>query len=518
MRGALAYVGAVILAAAMFAGGGVSGCVFYLNPLCTDQIRNGEETGIDCGGTCGPCAIGSSCGKDTDCEDSFCKSGTCTALPCADGKKGEQETDIDCGGGTCRKCAGGRQCVVDSDCFGPLPGANGTCTPGSNTCASLTTVSFADAVSYDSGPKAYALFAGDLDGDKDLDLAVANEYGNSVSVFLNNGAGTFQSLPAPFTTGDYPTGIAIADFNNDNKLDVVTADYHGDSISVLLGTGMGQLAAKASYPTAKLAETSTLTVGDLNGDGNLDVVATNPSTNPGGEPNPPPGSVSQFLGRGDGTFAPAINLPVGISGAAIPYSAAIGDFDGDRMNDLAIADNRSGTIFVRLGNGDGTFKPEVPYTEGGTRDYILITRDVNLDGNLDLVCANRGSDNVSVLLGRGDGTFKKVILASTGSSNPKDPNAPRSPGAGPYSVAVVDFNLDGVPDVITANFMTGNATVLLGIGDGHFEAPIDAGATGKFSYGVAVGDFNGDGKPDFATANAADSIDSTVTVKLSTSH
>ena len=94
MRGALAYVGAAILAAAMFAGGGVSGCVFYLNPLCTDQIRNGEETGIDCGGTCGPCAIGASCGKDTDCDDSFCKGGTCTAFPCGDGQKGEQETDV----------------------------------------------------------------------------------------------------------------------------------------------------------------------------------------------------------------------------------------------------------------------------------------------------------------------------------------------------------------------------------------------------------------------------------------
>src|SRR5512140_3695402 len=126
----LAYFGAAVLAAAMFAGGGGSGCVFYLNPLCNDKIRNGEETGVDCGGTCGPCAIGASCGKDSDCDDSFCKGGTCTAFPCADGKKDEQETDVDCGGGTCRKCSGGRQCVVDSDCF-----SSGGCTPGVNTCS-----------------------------------------------------------------------------------------------------------------------------------------------------------------------------------------------------------------------------------------------------------------------------------------------------------------------------------------------------------------------------------------------
>jgi hypothetical protein len=119
------------------------------------------------------------------------------------------------------------------------------------------------------------------------------------------------------------------------------------------------------------------------------------------------------------------------------------------------------------------------------------------------VCSNRGSDNVAVLLGRGDGTFKRALLADTGT------------GTGPYSIAVADFNQDGVPDLATANFMTSTGTVLIGIGDGTFETAINAGATGEFSYGVAVGDFNGDGKPDFATANAASN---NVTVKISTSH
>jgi hypothetical protein len=112
------------------------------------------------------------------------------------------------------------------------------------------------------------------------------------------------------------------------------------------------------------------------------------------------------------------------------------------------------------------------------------------------------------LLGRGDGTFKKAIVSPTG----KD--------SGPYTVAVADFNLDGVPDLVTANFgnfvrPNGSGSVLLGIGDGHFEAPLDFGPTGKNSYGVVAGDFNGDGKPDFATAN---SFSNDVTVKLSTSH
>jgi len=486
VTGAMAVAVAVIVLVGVGAGG--SGCVFYLNPQCTDLIHNGDETDIDCGGTCGKCNVGDRCNADADCDESTCSNGRCVPLPCANGVKDGQETDIDCGGPTCHKCAGARSCAAGGDCF------SGMCVAATRTCFSLPTVSFASSVSYPSGNKGYALFAGDLDGDGDLDLAAANELDSQIAVFVNNGAGVFTRL-TPITTGAYPTGGAITDMNRDGIADVVTADYHGNSVSVLLGLGgrTGMLAAKTSYATVPGAETSNLAVGDLNGDGNPDVVATNPLSS----------SVSELLGHADGTLDPAIDLPVGIIGSSAPYSAAIGDFDGNGTNDLAIADSQSGTIVVRLGNGDGTFQPEVPYREGGVSPYILITRDVNRDGHLDLVCANRSSDDVSVLLGRGDGAFRKPIVSSTGK------------GTGPYSIDVADFNQDGAPDVITANYKSSTASVLLGVGDGSFEAVLDTGPTGQVSYGVATGDFNKDGKPDFATANA---ISNDVTVRLSTSH
>jgi hypothetical protein len=480
----------VLVGIAIGAALGLSGCVFYLNPQCNDQIRNGDETGLDCGGgTCGSCNLGDSCKVDSDCDDSTCTRGVCTAFACANGVLDELETDVDCGGGTCRKCAGGRICRVDSDCFG------GNCVAGA--CAELATVSFAAAVPYPSGDKTYALFSGDLDGDGTIDLAAANEQGSSISVFLNDGTGVFQRQQTPYPTGDYPTGGTLADLNHDGLLDVVTADYHGDSVSVLLNLGGGMLAAKTTYPTVAGAETSNLAVGDLDGDGNLDVVATNPQT----------ASISVFLGHADGTLAPAVTSVIGIVGDTRPYSAAIGDFDGDGHADIAIADLVNGPTIVKLGRGDGTFGPEVVYGTGGTGPYILIATDINLDGKLDLVSANRGSSDVSVLLGRGDGAFKKVIVSST-LSGP-------STGLGPYSVAVADFNRDGVPDVVTANFMSNNASVLLGVGDGHFDPAINAGPTGSFSYGAIAGDLDGDGLPDFATANASSN---NVTVVLSTSH
>ena len=412
---------------------------------------------------------------------------------CADGVQDGQETDVDCGGPSCRKCVGGKQCGSPSDCF------SGNCAAG--TCFELATVSFADAVSYEASFKPYALMAGDLDGDGDIDLAAANEEASTIVWFRNAGNGVFTRVSGAsdngFPTDDYPTGGAIADMNGDGIPDVLTANYHGNSVSVLLGSGTGAaytLGAAASYATAAGAETSNLAVGDLDGDGVLDVVATNPMAN----------SFSVFLGRGDGTLQQAIDVP--LTNPAYPpqpYSVAIADFDGDGIADVAVADDANLEVVIRLGNGDGTFRAGAQPKIGGMASFILVAHDMDLDGHLDLVVANRSSDDVSVLLGRGDGTFHAAIVSSI------------SPSVGPYSLAVTDFNLDGIPDVVTSNFMTSNATVLLGDGTGNFAAPIDTGVTGQFSYGVAAGDFNGDGKPDFATANAAADD---VAVKMSTAH
>jgi hypothetical protein len=312
-------------------------------------------------------------------------------------------------------------------------------------------------------------------------------------VFVNNGNGLFQLAGTPFETGAYPTGGTIADFNRDGILDVVTANFHGNSVSVLLGTGTGTLSTKASYATLPEADTSNLAVGDLNGDGNLDVVATNPQTS----------SLSVFFGHADGTLDPAIDVPIGIENGYHPFSAAIGDFDGNGTADVAVGDIVTGPVIVLLGNGDGTFQPLARYDAGGVGPNVIIATDINLDGKLDLVTANRGSSSISVFLGRDHGIFRNAIVSPTGAK------------AGPYAIAVADFNLDGVPDLVTPNFLSDTASVLLGVGDGHFEAPIDTGATGRTSYGVATGDFNGDGKPDFATCNAASND---VVVRMSTSH
>lgn len=358
-------------------------------------------------------------------------------------------------------------------------------------------VAFAAAVHYTSNYKPYAVRAHDIDADGDLDLVVANEISSDVVIFRNSGAGAFTAS-APVGVGAYPTALVIADFNRDGVADVATADYHGNSVSILLGAGTGAaytLAAASSYSTVAGAETSNLAVGDLNGDAVPDVIATNPQAS----------SISVFLGNANGTLRAATTIPLVVTGSTTPsepYAAAIGDFDSDGRADAAIADNRSARLFILLGNGDGTFhatSAQPPIM--GVGSFQIIARDMNRDGGLDLVVANRSSDNISVLLGTGTGVFAPAYASTVGA------------GAGPYSLAIADFNADTIPDVLTANYQTDNASVLLGVGNGAFESPLDAGATGDFTYGVAAGDLDGDGRIDFAAVNA---LSNTLAVKMST--
>jgi hypothetical protein len=301
---------------------------------------------------------------------------------------------------------------------------------------------------------------GDFNGDGSLDLAATNSYGRDVGVLLGNGDGSFQA-PHYFAAHDGQS-VTVSDLNGDGIPDLITGS------SVLLGNGDGSFQAPRNF----VGESRTA-VGDFNGDGIPDLAVVAPG-----------GGVSVLLGNGDGTFAPTA-APSYAAGDFVE-SLAVGDFNGDGIPDLAVANDAyySGTVSVLLGNADGSFQPARTFAAGAGPAFVAVG-DFNGDGIPDLVVADSTSDGVGVLLGNGDGSFQAPLYFSTGIESQ------------PCSVTVGDFNGDGIPDLVVADRNSGTASVLLGNGDGSFQRAVNY-PIGSFPIFVAVGDFNGDGRLDFA--------------------
>ncbi|MFN7994237.1 MAG: VCBS repeat-containing protein [Bryobacteraceae bacterium] len=328
----------------------------------------------------------------------------------------------------------------------------------------------------------------DLNNDGFQDLAVANTAlgTGSLSILLGNGDGSFQ--PQKFVAaGNYPRSIAVADFNRDGKLDLAVANEGpstGGTISILIGKGDGTFLSP-SFLISGLNPASVV-AGDFNGDGFIDIAVANSQQF---QTTLQPGSVSVFLGKGDGTFGPASFFGAGF----FPIAIAAADLNGDGKLDLATANFGGVTLAVLLGNGDGSFQPAL-FVPAGREPFSIAVADLDGDGHADLISANHSQTStggtVSTALGIGDGTFQTTAYLRA--------------GLGVVFVAVGDFNLDGKADLAVANTggsAVGGVTILLGNGDGTFQAPAKLSA-GLHPESIAVGDYNRDGHPDLAVVNS----------------
>jgi uncharacterized protein (DUF2141 family) len=224
--------------------------------------------------------------------------------------------------------------------------------------------------------------------------------------------------------------------------------------------------------------------GDFNGDGILDLAVANGCGN-----TPPPycyspGTVSILLGDGRGNFTLASSTGVGM----YPSSVVVGDFNGDGKLDLAVVNSgiSSPNVSILLGDGTGNFTLASSAPVGGD-PFAVAVGDFNGDGKLDLAAGvyNEPFCLVTILLGDGTGNFS---LASSVALNWIA-----------YAVAVGDFNGDGKLDVAAA-LDIGTVSILLGDGTGNFSL-VSSPVVGAGVTQVVVGDLNGDGKPDLAVAN-----------------
>jgi hypothetical protein len=226
-----------------------------------------------------------------------------------------------------------------------------------------------------------------------------------------------------------------------------------------------------SQTTPSTGSTPTaLAMGDFNGDGVQDLAVVNQSTS----------TVSIFIGLGDGTFKPHVDYATG----ADPVFVGVGDFNGDGKLDLVTTDIGSSSVSILLGNGNGTFQNQTPLPVAQGPQSLAIG-DFNGDGALDIAVVGSSGSAVSILLGNGDGTFTRQDITL---------------GFSPQSVATADLNGDGNLDLAIAVPLSGTVYILLGNGDGTFQTPVAYVAAGG-PQAVAICDVNGDQIPDLVLAD-----------------
>ena len=351
---------------------------------------------------------------------------------------------------------------------------------------------------------------GDMNSDGTLDIVAGNGDGQG-AVYLNDGAGNFDygmldcaNLPASvrcFGTGsDYTMGVAVGDMNGDGALDIVAGNHDRQS-AVYLNDGAGDFhygAVDCAGPPADMRcfgagsdNATSVAVGDVNGDGALDIVVGN------GELGFFTAQNIVYLNDGAGSFhygvldcaSPPTNVRCLGTGLDNTLSIAVGDMNGDGALDIVVGNDSyfsGGPSTVYLNDGTGNFTVAHPFGTGADQTWSVAVADMNGDSALDIVVGNRSQQNI-VYLNDGAGEFSNAGAYTRWFGTGMDATA---------ITAVGDMNGDGALDIVVGNSGQQNV-VYLNDGTGNLGAAYTFGTWDWAAYSrLAVGDVNGDGALD----------------------
>lgn len=352
----------------------------------------------------------------------------------------------------------------------------------------------------------------------ELVIGKEGEFGHkgNIAMLFNDGQGGLTMNKIELNEFEQNHEVAVGDLNNDGTDDVAVVYSKGQVWIALGGFADGlqnsDLVFAGSFPDAN-NRTRVLQLGDVNNDGNLDIVVTMWA------------HMAVKLGNGDGTFGnPILTNATGVDARGM----ALGDFDGDGTLDL-VANHAPGTwwLAVHKGNGNGTFQPGIVIPNSHLAIPNLFVRDADGDGDMDIysgalngrakIFTNDGSANFTLtniepgngLQGgllvvedlNGDGT--PDMVAGTEANNFTNVRVWLSDGSGGFTAAnygpggsqprhgvVADINRDGIADLAMVSGLPGGLWTMLGNGDGTFQAPTQPIATYRRNYTIAAGHFS----------------------------
>jgi hypothetical protein len=263
----------------------------------------------------------------------------------------------------------------------------------------------------------------------------------------------------------------VADVNGDGELDLITANYSTNTLTILTNNGFGGFGFYATLTVGQ--HPGNVVFVDVNRDGSLDLVSCNHLDN----------SLTILTNNGSGVFGYNITLPVGY----FPQYVTAVDINGDNSPELISANYTSpGTLTVYTNIGNGVFRTNTTFNVGN-EPQIVTTADINGDGYVDLITANYSGNTLTILTNNGAGVFGS--------------NATLTVGINPQWVVAADLFGHGKPDLVCANVGTNNITIFTNSGNGFFGFDTNITVGGK-PFCVVVADLNGDGKLDLVTANA----------------
>ncbi|WP_186766454.1 FG-GAP-like repeat-containing protein, partial [Phaeobacter marinintestinus] len=311
----------------------------------------------------------------------------------------------------------------------------------------------------------YGVSLGDVDGDGDLDMVVAN-YGQANTVWTNDGAGSYTNTGQTLGSAD-SWDVSLGDVDGDGDLDMVVANSTGQANTVWTNDGTG------SYSLGQTLGSATslgVSLGDVDGDGDLDMVVANYGA-----------GNTVWTNDGAGTYT---NTAQSL-GSAISVDVSLGDVDGDGDLDMVVANSNGQANTIWTNDGAGTYT-NTGQTLGSANITGVSLGDVDGDGDLDMVVANYNGQANTVWTNDGAGTY---------TDSGQTLGSARS-----WDVSLGDVDGDGDLDMVVANFSGQANTVWTNDGAGTYTNTAQSLGSAN-SRDVSMGDVDGDGDLDMVVAN-----------------